>query len=337
MENKMSRPVSQPVCSAPEDKTPEPHGNTEVSAKPASSLLRYEADYTNPSAAPAPKTIHTRKTLAALEAKLRDSDWQILEFIRMCKAASGNQLGRMFFHDRKNDHAMRVATNRALKNLASKGLLKTAGQKVINARYGYIAYIYYLSDAGERIIRIHRNAPETKKRALEPNMGKLTHTLAVAECYVQTVEACREPDMRLVHAEVEPACWRPFMEGAKQFVLMPDLALTTEKQDWMDHDEAWYELRWFIEVDLNTECIQTILEKCRRYYRYYRTDIEQRLHDDMFPLVVWIVKTEGRKDTILTRIQEEFAGFPKIFAVITADEYTKLLRDEIGRGCLCPN
>ena len=108
-------------------------------------------------------------------------------------------------------------------------------------------------------------------------------------------------------------------------------------RDWMDHDEPVIEYRWFIEVDLNTENIQTILEKCRRYYDYYRSDTEQRMHGDVFPLVVWIVKTESRRESIVKYIRETFPKYPRIFAVILPDEYTKLIRDEFDmEDCLCP-
>lgn len=143
--------------------------------------------------------------------------------------------------------------------------------------------------------------------------------------------------MKLTEIQMEPECWRPYQCGYKNRILKPDLAIVTEKQDWMSHEETWYELRWFVEVDLNTEDIQTIIEKCRRYYEYYRSDTEQRLHGDVFPLVAWIVKTEARKRSLIRHIRETFPQYPRIFAVILPDEFTAMLRDELEmEECICP-
>ena len=279
----------------------------------------------------------SRKQLLELEPVLTDLDWRILAMIRRCRVIMGRQLGRLYFASRSSESAKVTAVNRELRRLVDMGLITSMNQKIDCRLKGYIAYIYYLTEAGERILQIHLGEPETRRRNIEPSAMTLAHTLSVVECRVQTVEACRADDMKLLEVKLEPDCWHPYQYHLKDYILKPDLSLVTEKQDWMDHDEPVIEYRWFIEVDLNTENIQTILEKCRRYYDYYRSDTEQRMHGDVFPLVVWIVKTESRRESIVKYIRETFPKYPRIFAVILPDEYTKLIRDEFDmEDCLCP-
>lgn len=279
----------------------------------------------------------SRKRLLALEAELSDLDWQVLETIGQCRAVLGKQIRRLYFTDRASKNANTTAANRRLKALSDSGLIAAVNRKVDCRSRGYVAYIYYLTEAGEHILQIHRHEPEVRKRNIEPSVATLAHTVSVAECYVLAVETCREEDMRLMEIEMEPDCWRPYQGSYKNRILKPDLAIVTEKQDWMSHEETWYELRWFVEVDLNTEDIQTIIEKCRRYYEYYRSDTEQRLHGDVFPLVAWIVKTEARKRSLIRHIRETFPQYPRIFAVILPDEFTAMLRDELEmEECICP-
>lgn len=277
----------------------------------------------------------SRKQLLELEPTLSDRDWKILRTIRLCRVILGRQLGRLYFTEGRTENANTTATNRRLKALSDMGLITHLNEKVNCRLKGYVAYIYYLTEAGERILQIHLCEGEYRKRNLEPAFTTLTHTLSAVECLVQTVEACRADDMRLGEIELEPDCWRPYTYNLKDYILKPDLALVTEKQDWSDHSEPWFEYRWLNEVDLNTESIQTILEKCRRYFDYYRSEAEQR-ENGCFPLVVWIVKTESRRQSIMRHLCEAFPKFPRIFAVILPDEYTKLIRDELSvEGCIC--
>ena len=296
----------------------------------------YRSESVSPATSAAASRL-SRKRLLALETELSDLDWQILGTICRCRAILGKQVQRLYFTGRTSKNASTTAANRRLKSLSDLGLIAAVNRKVDCRSRGYVAYIYYLTEAGEHILQIHRHDPEIRKRNIEPSVATLAHTVSVAECYVLAVETCRKEDMKLTEIQLEPDCWRPYQGSYKSRILKPDLAIVTEKQDWMSHEEAWYELRWFIEGDLNTEDIQTIIGKCRRYYEYYKSDIEQRLHGDVFPLVAWIVKTETRKRSLIRHIRETFPQYPRIFAVILPEEFTDMLRDELEmEECICP-
>lgn len=87
-------------------------------------------------------------------------------------------------------------------------------------------------------------------------------------------------------------------------------------------------------MDLGSESISQVLEKCNGYLRYYYTGLEQKA-TEMFPLVVWIVKDSQRKENLKSCIRENLQGHPKMFLVIAPDELEKMLRQFIDTKELC--
>ena len=85
--------------------------------------------------------------------------------------------------------------------------------------------------------------------------------------------------------QTEPLSWRRYTgPGGEAHLIRPDLTACV-----VGHDaEGVFEDRWFLEVDMGTESIPTVLAKCRRYQAYYRTGIEQAAHG-AFPRVLWIL------------------------------------------------
>ena len=155
----------------------------------------------------------------------------------------------------------------------------------------------------------------------------LRHSLAVSECYVQLVEICRRtPGLTLLAADWEPDCWRSYTQHGKIVSLKPDLFVATKSDG--------YEDRWFIEIDLSTESPSTIIGKCDRYRDYYRSGLEQKQFG-VFPVVVWLVLDAGRKERLRSAIQEAYPKRGKLFIVITADEFERLIRQGFDTKDLC--
>ena len=116
----------------------------------------------------------------------------------------------------------------------------------------------------------------------------------------------------------EPDCWRNHQEHGRSAVLKPDLFAVTASGE--------YEDAWFIEMDLNTEAPCAVLEKCRRYVRYYKSGIEQK-QSGVFPLVVWIVPSGARKKSLQQNIDEcRELACKGLFLVITPDELEGLIQ-----------
>ena len=105
-----------------------------------------------------------------------------------------------------------------------------------------------------------------------------------------------------------------------------------------DHKElnpgevAYYDR--FIEIDLSTESPSTVIGKCDRYRDYYRSGLEQKQFG-VFPVVVWLVLDAGRKERLRSAIQEAYPKGGKLFIVITADEFERLIRQGFDAKDLC--
>lgn len=268
----------------------------------------------------------SRNYLKEISTAVSERDKKILSSVRTCRYLTTKQIQRLHFTDSANPTAGLRCANRTLGKLKSLELTGTLERRIGGVRAGSGALIWYLTDAGERMLRLGAKEPAVRKRFFEPSPFFLSHTLAVSECYVQLSELCCGHTLKLVSAELEPECWRTYSHRGKPYNLRPDMFLITHCDN--------YEDRWFIEIDLSTEAPTAIREKCHRYHEYYRSGTEQKQHD-MFPLVVWVVPSEARKNSLTEHIRDEFKHSPKIFAVITPDELCALVRQGVDRSVLC--
>ncbi len=268
----------------------------------------------------------SQKRLEQILSTLSDRDKKILSALRHCRYLLTSQVQRLYFTDLVSTLAGLRTSRRILSKLMKLGLTGTLSRRIGGVRAGSGSLIWFLTPVGERLLRLGDEGPHARKRYLEPSLHFLAHTLAVAECYVQLTEICNSRNPKLIHAEMETDCWRSYSRKGIQVSLRPDLYAITNNDD--------YEDRWFLEVDLKTESPITVVEKCRRYHEYYQSGLEQKLHG-VFPLTVWIVPDVARRDSIMSHIRAEFAGLPKIFAVITPEELAPLVHQGVGGGVLC--
>ena len=133
--------------------------------------------------------------------------------------------------------------------------------------------------------------------------------------------------MILKRLEVEPGCWRSYNKNEQIVSLRPDLYAETVSGEYEDH--------WFIEMDLDTESVPAVLDKCRRYHEYYLTNKEQHAVG-VFPYVLWIVPTVERKEKIISAIKNTFGNRrAHIFLIITPDQLYSALKDGVTEDRLC--
>ena len=52
--------------------------------------------------------------------------------------------------------------------------------------------------------------------------------------------------------------------------------------------------------------------------------IEQREHE-VFPVTIWVVPSNDRKQKLIDALDEAFRKAPKLFVIITADEFDSLI------------
>lgn len=262
--------------------------------------------------------------LLALIDRLSDRDLSILSSLKLARYLITHQIQRLHFYDSATQATAIRAAASAMRKLRGYGLVKHLPRPIGGVRAGSGSYIWYLTEAGQRLLAL-RNKEEQSHRShryLEPSYTHIKHTLAIAECYVQLAEISREHrKVQLRSLEWEPDCWRPYKKDSFDQVLKPDLFATTVN--------GGYEDRWFIEIDLDTEALPVVIDKCKRYYFYFKTGTEQKQHK-VFPVTVWIVPDEKRKLTMQTAINETFGPAAKLFTVITADEFEHLIVSGAG-------
>lgn len=258
----------------------------------------------------------SRRQLEELDACLGEKDKNALLVIQRHRYLMTGQVQRLVFTDAVTATAALRAASRCLKKLRELGLVDTLARRIGGIRAGSGSLVWYLSHAGERLLRLHEKKAAVNRRFFEPSPYFLAHTLAAAEISIQLMELCRKHKMELFSLQSEPECWRSYSEQGVCLSLKPDLYAATVSGE--------YEDRWFLEIDLNTESPAKVMEKCKRYHQYYRTGLEQK-ESGVFPLTVWIVPDEARKQHLLEHIRPAFEKQPRLFAVITADELEELI------------
>ena len=267
--------------------------------------------------------------LGQIDLTLTDHDRKLLAALKQFRFMKTNQVQRLFFPPlTSTPRAALTATTRALNRLMKCGLVNHLEKRVGGVRAGSQGLIWHITEAGIRLLMMYDGEEQGRKRIEEPSTTFLRHILAVTECYIQTVSICRcENNMHLEQITIEPECWREYELGAKNISLRPDLFAETISDDYRDF--------WFIEVDLDTESVGSIISKCKRYHEYYNSDLEQK-KNGVFPVVLFIVPDEKRKKKIREAISESFRGSrAKIFMVITPNELHQTLKIGVEEEKLC--
>jgi hypothetical protein len=249
--------------------------------------------------------------------RLTPRDLRILDDIERFRLLNTDQVRRLQFGE---GHATTLAATRGavrvLGRLEQGGFIARLARRVGGPLRGSTATIWQLSASGERLQRARRG-DGTRRRYQEPSPHFTRHTLAISELGVRLVERARHPDVALLDLAPEPASWRSFTNALGTVTwVRPDLLVVTADEATETH--AW------VEVDLGTEHLPTVLRKCDVYARYYRTGIEQAARG-VFPLVVWVVPTERRAASVRQAIASERSLDAALFAVSTSDDVMEVL------------
>ena len=226
------------------------------------------------------------KRLGEIEMTLSQQDREILETFRQLRYLKANQVERLFFHRSITARAKLVTVSRRLNRLMEDGLLNHYSKKVSGARSGSNGYVWYLTEAGYRILNLGTGAESKRLRGLEPSSAFLRHTLAVSECYVQFTEICRmAQDMELKYIAVEPECWRSYQKDGKAQSLRPDLYAETVSGRFEDIEEEAFSKCNFISISINDGCSSIkskAFSECSELVQIYIPDSVENIAEDAF-------------------------------------------------------
>jgi hypothetical protein len=212
-------------------------------------------------------------------------DKAILRDLARVRVLTGRQLERLHFHDLGAANRDR-ARRRVLNRLTSLSLVTTLERRVGGVRAGSAGLIYALDTAGQRLLRLPDHEEERPtRRPWTPGALFLSHTLAVAELYVQFREAERAGDFELVTFHAEPACWQ---RTASLGTIKPDAYVLLAEGDIED--------AWWCEVDRGTESANTLRRKLNLYLLAAQAGVVGP--DQVLPRVLVSVPDEQRLEIV---------------------------------------
>jgi len=214
-------------------------------------------------------------------------------------------------------------TRRVLARLRGLRVLDVLDRRIGGIRSGSQGLIYHVGVSGDRLLE--RPVRRGARLRYEPSVRFLAHRLAVADTHVALTVAYRESSIELIDSAVEPATWRTYTGiGAARRILKPDLFAEIATSDGLVR-------AWFIEIDLGTEHIPTLLAKCREYEAYRQTGIEQERHG-AFPVVIWSLahgdpaKAERRRQVFAEAIARDPRLPTALFRVVAPERVLPLIQ-----------
>jgi hypothetical protein len=255
-----------------------------------------------------------KRRLQELGDVMTERDRSVLEHIGWLRYMTGRQVETMLFAgDGSQDSAGRAA-RRVLQRLTDAHLILRLERRIGGARAGSASFVYTVSAAGQRLLSLDG----ARKRFREPTYEFLRHTLSITQLVVDLAGAEQTGQIEQLDVETEPRSWRRTTTSSTALAdLRPDLFVSLVAAD--------FDYRWFVEVDLGTEHLPRLLQKCKSYERYYSTGIEQDLHG-VFPRVLWLMHTNHRADRLGRAIERAGLFSPGLFTVSTPGRAVHVLR-----------
>ena len=231
--------------------------------------------------------------LFRLAAELSERERELMLTVAELRLVSHTQLARLLddgISTASTASRARLA-RRTLARLTELGLLARLERRVGGVRAGSHGYCYYLGPAGQRLTAFWEGRGLVRGRYRpEPGAAYVRHRLAVSELYVQTALADRTGTLELLDFEVEPDCWRQYLDGyGGQVILKPDAFVRV--------GVGAFEERSFVEVDLGSESRTVLARKARAYLNYYASGTEQT-QSGVFPRVLMLTNDGSRRVAI---------------------------------------
>lgn len=301
-----------------------PASTTKPPLAPPVRSLRKPNDGALPGTTPARK--RPVRDLGKVAKQLSHRDWSILRSVAEHRYLTVSHIHALHFGDMPPDSGLRTA-QRVLARLRRDRVLGALKQRIGGHQAGSTATVHYVDEVGDRLLR--QATPRQSRRPFrEPTERFLDHQLGIASAHVALVEAAREERIELVRCAIEPAAWRTYLGvGGARLTLKPDLYAETASPPGSEYVDAA-----FIEIDMGTESIPTLLKKCHEYDAYRRQGIEQDRSDGAFPFVVWSMsadtdaKAERRRIALREAIDKDRRLPADLFRIIAPDQLIPIMQ-----------
>lgn len=268
-----------------------------------------------------PTTYISKRRIRQAHKQISPKALKVLETIIVHKAMLTNQVTRICIGE-KNDNNARTSM-RLLNSLLGAKLVRATPYTAKFSGYAVTTWSWEPTNLG-----IHVGAPDSlrevngKPKYLikdeSKQADKLEHILQITETEAILRDHARiRKDFSIIRIECEPACWRKFEDRhSADNWLKPDVFFKSMRKV----DGKRLGIHYFVEVDRASEELKRIIGKCEVYRNYFRNVTKEQLCCGKIPLVVWIVPTEKRKESINARLIEKMGEDVRLFDVITRDE-----------------
>lgn len=288
--------------------------STQVSAEFSQSREPNASLFPHPSVLDRPASPRVgKRLLSVLARRLSERDFEVLRLVAEHRFLTTHQVQSFCFLDHESEASAARTTRRVLARLERDGLLRALDRRVGGVRAGSEATIWQLAPAGSRLI----HGDEKRRRADKPSDRFLTHQLAIADVHVLLRQHKRIEAIEDITVEVEPASWRRYQGiGGEPRWLQPDLYAEITTSEFID--------RLFIEVDLGSESIPTLVRKCQQYEDYRRSGIEQD-RTGGFPLVLWLFVDPLRAIKLQMLIERSSKLTAAMYRYATPETLTQVL------------
>ncbi|MFB8276929.1 replication-relaxation family protein [Nocardia colli] len=237
-----------------------------------------------------------------------------------------SQIHTLHFGDMPPASGLRTA-QRVLARLRRDRILANLKQRIGGHQPGSNATVHYVDEVGDRLLR-QESDRQTRRPFREPTQRFLDHQLGIAAAHVALVEADRGRQLELLCCDIEPTAWRTYVGiGGARLTLKPDLYIETASPPGCEYIDAS-----FIEIDMGTESIPTLIKKCREYESYRRQGIEQERSDGAFPHVIWSMtasseaKADRRRFALRDAITKDRRLPGELFQIVAPDQLIALIQ-----------
>jgi hypothetical protein len=252
--------------------------------------------------------------LAVLREELTGRDMAIISQVAELRLMSARQITAVHFplSEYPTTQAATRASNRALCRLVEDRVLMRFERRVGGVRGGSGGYLYSIGPIGHRILERTSARPPFR----ELSAAFVLHALAVAQLVVDCTLAARDKRFDMLVCQTEPHCWRQYVSSTGSVALRPDLFFALGVGE--------YEHRFFVEVDMGTEHLPTLMRKCHRYEGYFVSGREKAAYG-VSPRTCWIVPSPDRASRLRRAIDQDRRLTSRLFTVITTEHALDVL------------